>query len=202
MPLSSSYLGLQAKAKAASVSVAGEKLPGIVDSISMATATYVLGTAQVQATNVVLGPGAGTFTGTIAGLNPTAMSTLMMTKAATAGFSGRDLKKLMDAVAFGVVQAVLQVVVQGSVIGGGPGTGTGKVLALVPTALQAQILAALSGRNLVGSKTNDLVGAMAFGICNHIMSAGTITTTCVGAFAGPPTGPVTIPAAPGIGKLA
>lgn len=202
MPIVSTYMSSQILARDSSVTVSGQKLPGIASSISMAVSTYVLSAAQVQSTNIVLGPGAGTFTGTITGLSPTAMSGLMMTRAAMVGFCGRDLKKLFDGVAFGVVQSLLQSLAQGTVVGGGPGSGTGKIIGLVPSALQAQILAALAGKTLVGSKTSDLVAAMAFGICNHIMSNGTIITTCIGAFAGPPTGPVTVPAGVGIGKLA
>lgn len=201
MPIVPTLMSAQTQAKASSVTVSGQKLPGIVSSISNATAAYVLSAAQIQSTNVVIGPGAGTFTGTISGLSPTTMSGLMMARAAAVGFSGRDLKKLFDSVAFGVVQALLQAMAQGTVVGGGPGTGTGKILGLVPTALQAQILAMLAGRTLVGSKTSDLIAAMSFGICNHIMSNGTIITTCIGAFAGPPAGPVTVPAGIGIGKL-
>ena len=201
MPLIPTALSAQAKAKAASVTVSGQKLPGIVDSIASAVSAYVLGSAQVQGTNVVLGPGSGTFTGRISGLSVSTMSNLMRISAATAGFSGRDLGKLFDSIAFGVVQSLRQTIAQGTVIGGGPGSGQSRIYALVPKAMQAQLMAALAGRTLIGSKTSDLIKAISFGICNHILQNATIITTCIGVAAGPPVGPITIPAAPGTGKL-
>jgi hypothetical protein len=53
----------------------------------------------------------------------------------------------------------------------------------------------------MGSKTDDVMSVIAFGICLHIMISGTIKTVCMGAFAPPPVGPVVIPAAPGPGRL-
>jgi hypothetical protein len=130
------------------------------------------------------------------------MSNLMRIKAAASLISGRDIKKLLDSIAFGVVQAMKSVVVQGTVIGAGPGTGNGRIKALVPTALEALIIAQMSVKLISGSKLRQLISAIAFGICNHIMTSGTILTTCVGVAAGPPSGPITIPTAPGLGRLA
>ena len=201
MPIVSSFMSSQMQLKSSSVTVSGSKFSGIVSAVSNAVASYVPSTAQVQSTNIVVGPGAGTFTGRVSGLSAPVMSKLMQLKAAIAGLTGRDIGKLCDAVSFGVIQAMRQVTVQGTVVGGGPGSGNGKILALVAKSLEPIIIANLSAKILMGSKTKDLISAIAFGVCNHIMSAGTITTTCIGAFAGPPTGPVTIPAAPGMGKL-
>jgi len=187
--------------KASQKLMSGSKLPHIVGAISNATSQYVLAVSVINSTNIALGPGSGTQTGRIVGLFPSTMSGLMMLKAATYGLSGRDLKKLFDAVSFGVVNAMKTVIMQGTIIGAGPGTGTGKIIGLFPTGLEAAILAQDYFKLISGSKLRVKVKAMAFGICNHIMSTGTVTITNIGIAASPPVGPVTIPAAPGIGRF-
>jgi hypothetical protein len=188
--------------KAMSQSVHGAKLLPELSAVSSAVCTYFSMAPIVVTTNIVTGPGAGSFTGKIVGVVPSAMSSLMMIKAASAGVLGRDTKKLFDAVSFGVCNTLLtSVVAQGAVIGGGPGAGQGKIINLIPSALQSLISANLAGKLLMGSKTMAISSAIAFGICNHIMTMGVVITTCIGAFAPPPAGPIPIPAAPGTGRL-
>lgn len=201
MPLIPTAMSGLMTAKAASLTLSGSKYSSLVSGISSAVASYVISASLVTSTNNALGPGAGTFTGRISGLSPSGMSKLMQLRAAAAGLSGRDINKLFDSVSFGVVQALKTVVATGAVIGAGPGSGNGRILNLVPQTLQPIILAMLSPKSISGTKLSSLASAMAFGICNHILTKGRITTTCIGAAAGPPVGPVTIPTAPGTGKL-
>ena len=180
----------------------GQYFSSIMSAVSSAVCSYIPMASAVNSTNIVTGPGAGTYTGRITGCIPSKMSALMMNLSANMGLVGRDTQKLMDAVSFGVCQTVLTtVMVQGSVIGGGPGTGQGKISNLAPSALKALIVANLGGKTLVGEKTQQIVSAIAFGICMHIMSASTVITTCIGTFTPPPVGPLLIPAAPGFGKV-
>jgi len=189
-------------AKAVSKSLAGSKLMPQISAVSSAVCTYFSAAPIVITTNIVTGPGAGTYTGRIIGVIPSAMSALMMLKATSLGLVGRDVKKLFDAISFGVCQSLMTtVMVQGTVIGGGPGAGNGKIINLIPSALQLLIVAKLTSKGLVGSKTMPLASAMAFGICTHVMTTGTVVTTCIGAFTPPPVGPIPIPAAPGPGRL-
>ena len=182
--------------------LSGDKLPSFVSAVSNATAAYVMSVGTSNPTCVVLGPGAGTFNGTIKGLTPIGMSGQMSLLAAPQGLAGRDIKKLFDSVSFGVVQAMKTVVVTGTVIGGGPGTGQGKVLGVVGKGLESQILAMEAVKLVSGDKLRSLVSCIAGGIANHITQAAIVTATCVGAFAGPPAGPVTLPAAAAFGKFA
>lgn len=187
--------------KASSLLIAGDKLSHFVSAISNATCQYILAASIVNSTNIALGPGAGTQTGKVVGLVPSGMSTLMVAKATAAGLVGRDIKKIFDSISFGVVNAMKAVLLQGTIIGAGPGTGTGKIAGLVPSALQNLIYAQSAFRLISGDKLKSLLSAISFGICNHIMSVGTVTATDIGVAASPPLGPITIPAAPGIGKL-
>ena len=202
MPLVPSSIKAFILTKASFKLVSGSKLPDMVTAIANATAQYILSASTVNSTNIALGPGAGTQTGKISALNPTAMSAQMMLKAAPQGLSGRDLRKLFDAVSFGVVNAMKSVILQGTIIGAGPGTGTGKIIGLVPTALKAAILGQSFFRQISGDKLSALIDSIAFGITNHIMTVGVVNVTNIGVAAGPPAGPITIPAAPGIGRLA
>lgn len=189
-------------AKGASSGMTGQYFSSIVSATSSAVCLYIPASAVVMSTNVVMGPGAGTYFGKIVGCVPSAMSVLMMAKAAAFGLVGRDTKKLFDAISFGVCQTLLTTAIsQGTVIGGGPGVGQGKIINLVPTALQSLILANMASKTLVGTKTMQILSAIAFGICTHIMSACIVTTTCIGVFSPPPAGPIVIPTAPGPGRI-
>ena len=189
------------QARGASVLLAGSKFPDIVSAVSSAACQYILTAAIVNSTNVALGPGSGTQTGTIQGLIPNAMSALMQVKAASMALSGRDLGKICDAVSFGVCNGMSSVMLQGTIIGAGPGTGTGKITGLIPSGLEALIFAQTSFRLLSGRNIRDLISALSFGICNHIMTTATVLCIDIGVAASPPAGPVPIPAAPGIGRL-
>ena len=186
--------------KAASQLMSGSKLPAIVSAISSATCQYILTIPVVNSTNTVLGPGAGTQVGRIVGLMPSIMSTTMLLKATSQGLTGKDLRKLCSAISFGVVNSLNFVIMQGVVIGGGPGTGVGKITGLVPSVLTAMILAQDFFRLISGSKIRAIMSSVAFGICNHIMTFGTVTITNIGVVAPPPAGPVPI-VAPGIGRF-
>lgn len=201
MPLVPSTMERLILTRASSVTIAGNKLSYFVSAISGGTSQYILSASIVNSTNIALGPGAGTQTGKVVGLVPSGMSKLMMTKASAAGLAGREIKRLFDSISFGVVNAMKGVVLQGSIIGAGPGTGTGKISGLVPSALQNLIYAQCQYRLISGDKLRMFLLAIAFGICNHIMTAGTVVVTDIGVAASPPVGPITIPAAPGIGKL-
>ena len=188
--------------KAMSQSIHGSKLLPYLSAISSGVCSYFSTAPVVVSSNVVTGPGAGTYTGKVVGVVPSTMSSLMMLKAGSMGIVGKDMKRLFDAVSFGVCTTLLTTVVaQGAVIGGGPGFGQGKITNLIPSVLQTLILANTAGKLLVGSKTMNLMSAIAFGICTHIMTMGTVITSCIGAFTPPPIGPVIIPAAPGPGRL-
>lgn len=201
MPLIPASMQMLSQAKAGSTVMAGSKLPSFVSAISSAACQYILASSVVNSTNIVTGPGVGTQTGTIVGLVPSAMSSLMLMNAASSGISGRDTQKLFDAISTGVCNSMQTVVLQGTVIGGAIGVGTGKIIGLVPTVLSGIIMANMGGQTLAGSKLFSIVSAISFGICNHILANAVVNITNVGVPSPPPAGPIPIPAAPGIGTL-
>lgn len=201
MPLLAVPMQNYMRLKGLSYKLTGDKFPAICAAISSATCKYILSASIVNSTNIALGPGSGTQTGTLQGLNANAMAGLMLLKATSYGFSGKDIRKLFNSVSFGVVMAMKTVLLQGTIIGAGPGTGNGKVVGLTPVALGNLIYVQCVSKKLTGKDMRKLMSAVAFGICNHIMSAGTVIATDIGIAASPPAGPVTIPMAPGVGRL-
>lgn len=201
MPYISSTIKGLIQLKASSQLMSGSKLPDMVGAISAAASQYILQASIVNSTNIALGPGSGTQIGRITGLVPSAMMSLMLLKSAALGLSGRDLRKFFSAVSFGVINASKSIVMQGTIIGAGPGTGTGKITGLIPTGLETLIWAQSAFRLLSGQKLRSTISCIAFGICNHIMTTGVVTITDIGIAASPPVGPIVIPAAPGVGRL-
>ena len=189
------------QAKGASFLLSGNKFPDFVSAVSAASCQYILASAIVNSTNVALGPGGGTQTGTVQGLIPTGMASLMSSKALSVGLSGRNMNDLFESVSFGVCNGMSAATLQGTIIGAGPGTGIGKITGLVPTALEGAIYAQTIFRVLTGKNIRDIIAAMSFGICNYIMASAFVMCTDIGVAASPPAGPVVIPAAPGIGRL-
>ena len=188
--------------KGASTGLLGTQFMPLVNATSTAVCTYLSTVPVVLTTNAVVGPGAGTYTGKVVGCLPDAMTSLMMIKAASSGLTGKDMFKLFSAVSFGVCTTLLTTaLVQGAVIGGGPGVGQGKIIGLVPTALTGLIMLNMAGKLIAGTQTLQLADAISFGVCTHIMTVGTVMTVCIGAFTPPPIGPIPIPAAPGPGRL-
>lgn len=187
--------------KAGSQLIAGSKLSALVSAMSSAICQYFLSAPVVNSTNNVLGPGAGTQIGRIRNLSANKMASYMMTKAMSKNIVGKDLERLCRSVATGVTNSLNTIVVQGSVIGGGPGTGTGRIYNLVSSVLTSMIMAQESFRLIGGSKLKDMISAMSFGLCTYLMAFGSVDIVCIGAAAPPPAGPITIPAAPGIGRF-
>lgn len=201
MPIIPTFMSSQSQLTGTGLGLVGSKFSSLVKAVSNAVATYIVSAAVVQGTNQVTGPGAGTHTGTISGITGPGMSSLMKTKATLLGLVGSKIGTLFDALSAGIVASVKQGIAQGSVVGGGPGIGTAKIMYLQPTVLSKQIQAQMIAMGLVGEKAGSLADAIAFGVVQHIQSAATVQTTCIGAFAGPPAGPVLVPAAPSIGVL-
>jgi len=201
MPLVPAQMQGLIMSKAASQIMVGEKMTHLISAISSATCQYLMTASIVNSVNVATGPGSGTQTGKIVGAVPSAMTSLMMAKAASSGLAGKDIYKFLSSVAFGVCMSLNSVMVTGTIIGAGPGSGTGKITGLAPTALQGLIFAQETSKTLIGQYMQLLVGAISFGICMHIMSAAVVNFVDVGVFAPPLVGPIPIPAAPGIGRF-
>jgi hypothetical protein len=185
--------------KATSQLMSGQNFPALVSAISTATCQYLKLAGNVVSTNTATGPGAGTQIGRIYGLTPGGMTAMMTMKAITSGIVGKDAIKMFSAVSTGVVVALNAAVVQGNVIGASLGVGQGKVVGLMPAALQALLLAQTTIRALVGTNMIKLIDCIAFGICTHIMTVGTVILNDIGAFSVPP-GPLPL-IVPGFGRI-
>jgi hypothetical protein len=180
--------------------IAGSKLSIWVAAISSAICQYLLTMPVVNSTNNVLGPGTGTQIGKIKGLSAPRMASWMVTRARGHQLSGKDLERLCNAIATGVVTSLSAVIIQGTVIGGGPGTGTGRIYNLTASILTTMIMAQESFRLIAGTKLKDLISSIASGLCTYLMTFGSVDFVCMGVTAPPPAGPVLIQAS-GIGRF-
>ena len=184
--------------RAAGFLLGGQKMKPIVDSISSACVQYFLASFRANTVNNVLGPGSGTSVGTVTGIFPTGMASQIkrMAEFLRVG-GGSHSDRFFNAVSFGVVQALNTATMNGIVIGGGPGSGYGKVFGLSGSALKPLILNRLSFKVGRGSKADLIFTAVSSGICNYLNSSASINNVCIGTFSPPPVGPVPIPSAPG-----
>jgi hypothetical protein len=171
-------------------------------AVSLAVCQYLSTSSIVTSSNVVIGPGVGTFTGVISGCIPESMTLLMMSQAASVGIMGLYTQPFFNAISFGVCNTIMTSgLAQGAVIGGGPGAGVGTLSGLIPEALTGLIMSQLAAVAIFGSHTLQLVTAISYGICIYLMTSVVITTACIGSVMPPPAGPVPIPCAVGIGSL-
>lgn len=201
MPIVSTAISSSATLKASSTEIVGRDMRKMASAVAMATTQFILTNAVVVSTNVVVGPGAGTSTGTLQGMVPSALSALMVQIGAGFIMVGRDVKKFFDAISFGIVQGMKPAIAQGAVIGGGPGTGTGNIVGLTPAVLTPLIMAQFGSKLIVGTNSLQMASIISTAVCTYFSTTVKVQNTDIGVFTPPPIGPVTIPAAPGIGKL-
>jgi len=181
MPFSASKMTEYILAKASQSKMGGQKMQPMISAVSSAVCSYLPKAAEVSSTNLVLGPGNGTYRGTLTGCSPSTMGSLMASKGQSQGLSSQEIKKFFNAISFGVCQILSgSVTAQGNVIGGGKGSGQGKITSLSQSELQQRILSFLKGKKFLGGKTEALASAISFGICNHIMGDIKVLTTCTG----------------------
>lgn len=136
---------------------------------------------------------------TVLGIVPTAMAGLMNSKAASVGFTGKEMSKLFSAFSRGVSLSLLSMQMTGTVAGCAVGAGTGKFYGLQANALGASIKAQHAAKTLTGKESIKLADIFAFGIATHLAQSATFTVSVAGAIAPvPPAGPVAVASIPSI----
>jgi hypothetical protein len=178
MPLSPTLLSGAIKFQMAGVGFAGRDMFKLADAIGRAVFIHV------STPNMTLSSLAGTIgpVGTVnnvapvVGIVPTVMSNLINANGLQSGFVGRDLRKLSQAISFGLSQVLLTMVLNGSAIGVSVGGGSAK----------------FAGRDMF-----KLATMVSTGVVMHLMSSATFPVVSVGVIAPiPPVGPLPIAAVP------
>jgi hypothetical protein len=199
MPLSPTLLSGAIKFQMAGVGFAGRDMFKLADAIGRAVFIHV------STPNMTLSSLAGTIgpVGTVnnvapvVGIVPTVMSNLINANGLQSGFVGRDLRKLSQAISFGLSQVLLTMVLNGSAIGVSVGGGSAKFAALNPTVLGNLLKVQMASVGFAGRDMFKLATMVSTGVVMHLMSSATFPVVSVGVIAPiPPVGPLPIAAVP------
>lgn len=196
MPLSSNTISTLIQSFMKIPLFTGKMDKNLADAIAIGLFTYLKTPNLVNfQLNGTAGP-VGTVTSiTIAGVVSNTMSVLMK----KSRFTGKNWKDLTDAISKGVAAAIQIAMVNGTASGCAVGVGTGRFLQMNASALSSRIKATAAFKSIRGSKKDQMVDAIAFGICTHLKSTPTVTVSIAGAIAPvPPAGPVAVTAIPTI----
>jgi len=178
----------------------GRNAIDIASAVGSAVANYIILPNLVSCTlSGTAGP-VGSITSIAAvGLEPTAMSGLMTSKALSKKLTGRDASGLFSAISMGLFQVMSTMFLTGSSIGCAVGAGIGKFTAVSAPALSKLILAQLTLKKIIGRDAINLADCIAFGLVTQLKSSVTISVVVVGAPAPvPPVGPILVAGIPSV----
>lgn len=200
MAISGQLIGLSIYGQCSSVGFSGRDLQALCSATGNALYQNVLIPNLVTCTlNGTAGPTGTIIHIAVAGIIPTAMSGLMSSKAASVGFTGKDMYKLFSAFSRGVAISLSSMQIQGTVVGCAVGAGTGRFVGLQASTLGGYIKAQNAVKNLTGKEIGKLADIFAFGIATQLTQSATFTVSVAGAIAPtPPTGPVAVASIPSV----
>ena len=135
----------------------------------------------------------------VVGLVPKAMSSLMVSKAASKSIKGRDIINLCDAISDGITQVLMGMILSGTAVGIAVGGGIGSFTALSDQALSKLMIGFMKSKNINGRDTLGLCDSISFGIVNHLKTSVRFTTVVTGVVAPvPPAGPLAVTGIPSL----
>jgi hypothetical protein len=135
----------------------------------------------------------------VIGLVAPVMSGLMLSKAASKNFKGRDTKKFFDAISTGLSQVLMGMVLSGTAVGVAVGGGVGSFTALNDQVLSKLIYTMMLSKQLKGRDASSLCDCISFGIVNHLKTSVRFTVVVTGAIAPvPPVGPIPVVGIPSV----
>jgi hypothetical protein len=175
-------------------SLTGRDAIKLADVIGTSVATYLVTPNIVSCSlNGTAGPIGNISSMAVIGLVPTAMSGLMLSKAASKKLNGRDIKKLFDSISNGLSQILRGMVLTGTAVGIAVGGGVGSFTAVNTTTLSNLMYSLMLSRQLTGRDAANLCESISFGIINHLKSSVRFTVIVTGIVAPvPPVGPVAV----------
>ena len=124
---------------------------------------------------------AGTGKGKMAGIIPNALAGMVIPLMLGQGLIGPKMKDLAEGICFAaaihfntmnIVETTHSTVALGS--------GTGKVLGLVPSKMESKIMQKMKAQNFNGTMLKPLVNAFATGFCTNVMATAIVTVAIAG----------------------
>jgi len=171
----------------------GDDFSNLASALSEACATHFItpNTVTITLQGSAAGPGTVSSTGPISGIDPSSMSSAIISQLSSLGMTGSLMSNQCLAISQGIVKNFMLMGVTGLAAGVGIGSGTGKVVGLNPSALKSLLVSMMSARGLVGTDTTRWATGISNGICLYLNTAAIIpVAVSVGAVIPPPTGPV------------
>ena len=197
MPLDSATLSNNIFMQMKAQGFLGKSDKDLADGISLGLSTYLktpnLISFQLSGT---MGPTGTLSSISYAGLVPSAMSSLMVSRAP---FTGKNWKGLCDAISTGFAISFMTSTVSGTTLGIALGTGVGRFISMIDSDLSNRIKSTTAIKQMTGSKKDQMIDAIAFGICTHFKTSVTVLASVTGAVAPvPPAGPVAVSGMPSV----
>ena len=174
--------------------LSGRDALNLSDAIGTAVANYLITPNLVTCSlNGTAGPVGSINSVAVIGLVPKAMSSLMVSNAASKRIKGRDIMNLCDAISSGISQVLAGMVLSGAAVGIAVGGGVGNFTALSDQALSKLMIGFMRSKNIGGRDIVGLCDSISFGITNHLKTSVRFTTVVTGVVAPvPPAGPIAV----------
>jgi hypothetical protein len=181
MAINGAALGSIMTGQFASRALVGIWAPSFCMGISQGIATSFLAMNVVKTVDVgVIATGAGI--GKMSGLNPGALTTLLIAQFSARAIIGVRMKDVASGIANAVCMHFLSANMVNTVSAGiAIGTGIGKVSGLIPTTMSSAIKAKLMSQSIRGISMPFVADAIGNAVCTHIMSMAIINVSIVGA---------------------
>jgi len=181
MALSGSVLGKLILAQCASKGLIGAEMPrfssamgeGIVESFKEMNKVVTIDVGVMT-----VGSGKGKMVGII----PNALAGIVIPLMMGQGLLGTRMKDLAEGICFAAAihfNTMNEVETSHSTVA--LGSGTGKVLGLVPSKMESKIMQKMRAQNFDGTMLKPLVNAFSTGFCTNVMATAIVTVAITGA---------------------
>jgi hypothetical protein len=202
MPVTGKLITGAIMANFASKKILGRDAVSIADAVGAGVAMHITTPNMLSFTCAgTAGPTGTASSIVVAGIIPTAMTALMMSRAAQLGMGigGRDMMSMFSAISTGVGTVLNGAVVTGTFVGLALGGGVAKLTKINAQALKGLIQANMASKGMLGRDVTKIADCISFGIINQLKAGATFTILVSGAIAPvPPVGPVPMAGIPAI----
>jgi hypothetical protein len=202
MPVTAKIISAAIMANFASSVILGRNAIDIADAVGTGVAVHITTPNMLTfACSGTAGPVGTASSLVVAGIVPTAMTGLMMTRAAQVGFGigGRDMQKMFSAISKGVAAVLNGSLVQGNFGGLALGGGTARFTKINAQILNRLIQANLASKGMIGRDVGKISDCISYGIVNQLKAGATFTILVSGAIAPvPPVGPLPMAGLPAV----
>lgn len=184
MPMSAPGMGSSISSAGAANTLLGQDWTKIAVAVGSAIVNYLLTTAKVQSIHAGTA-GSGTGSGGFINISPTVLKSDLLSSFQMNGIMGQNVVNVATALSDGISVELTKSLAQVIIVGTGPGSGTGSVVAIAAPALTAAISAEFSAKGIVGADAIKLAKAIGDAVVLNIQKLK-IQTIDIGPTSVPP----------------